>query len=477
MTDKPGRVDYKLIILLALLLACVLLSVLLASMGKIAVYTHLFYIPILLAGVWYKRRAIYPALILGTAHIFTTLFFFNPLSATILMESGERAGMLIVVAYVIGLVSERCATAQEELRGAKEFYRVIFEYALTALCVIEDGELISLANREFEHLSGYSRDEIRGKKWVDFIADEDRERVRNYCEERRRGGAPACCLFRFVSRDGEVKIVNSCVEPIPGTNKCIASLLDITELKNKEEELRETCERLQELDKMKRDFLNVAYHEMRSPLAPIVGYASLLERVKLDDKGRKYLANIEKCARELEKMINRMLELARLDGKKVELIPSEFTINRVVSEVVKSLEPELREKGHEIAINVPEIVVQADKQKVVAIFTNLLSNAIKYTPAGGRIEVNVEDRGEDICACVADTGVGIAKEHLTRIFERFYMVDTSLTRKSGSLGLGLAIVKEYVKLHGGRVWATSEVGKGSKFFFSIPKRARPRLKY
>jgi signal transduction histidine kinase len=99
----------------------------------------------------------------------------------------------------------------------------------------------------------------------------------------------------------------------------------------------------------------------------------------------------------------------------------------------------------------------------------LISNAIRYTGEGGRIDVMVEDRGEDIYACVADTGIGIPEEHLPKIFERFYMVDTSLTRKSGSLGLGLSIVKEYVKLHGGRVWATSDLGKWSKFSFTMPK--------
>lgn len=84
----------------------------------------------------------------------------------------------------------------------------------------------------------------------------------------------------------------------------------------------------------------------------------------------------------------------------------------------------------------------------------------------------VEDRGENIRVCVTDTGIGISEEHLPKIFERFYMVDTSLTRKSGSLGLGLSIVKEYVKLHGGIVWVTSEVGKGSKFVFIMPKRQK-----
>jgi PAS domain S-box-containing protein len=366
-------------------------------------------------------------------------------------------------------VSER-KRMEDQLKDAKERYMVIFEHALTALFVIEEDGRISLVNKEFETLSGYSKEEIIGTKWTDFIAEEDLERVQNYCVERRKRGVPACCLFKFVSRDGGIKHVNAYIEPIPGAKRCIASLLDITELKKKEEELRESCEKLTELDKMKMDFLNVAYHEMRSPLAPIVGYASLLERIEHTDRGKKYICNIGKCARELEKMINRMLELARIDGRKVELTLDEFSIPEVVRDLVKSLEPESRERKQKITTVIPEIELQADKQKVVAIFTNLISNAIKYTPEGGRIDVTVEDSGDVIRVCVADTGMGIPEEHLPKIFERFYMVDTSMTRKSGSLGLGLSIVKEYVKMHGGIVWATSEAGKGTKFFFIMPKR-------
>jgi PAS domain S-box-containing protein len=361
---------------------------------------------------------------------------------------------------------------EDELRDAEERYRVIFEHALTALCVIEHGEAVSLANKEFETLSGYTREEIRGKKWTDFIADVDKERVQNYCEERRKGEAPACCPFKFVNRTGEIRHVNAWIEPIPGDNTCIASLLDITELKRKENELRETCEKLTALDVMKRDFLNVAYHEMRSPLAPIVGYASLLERCELPDTGRKYLHNIEQSAMELDKMINRMLELATIDGKKTDLILKEFLLPEVVQEVVKSFEPVAKKKQQVISSVVPEVEIQADREKTAAIFSNLISNAIKYSLEGGRIDIRVEDRGKDICVCIEDTGIGIPEDHLPKIFERFYMVDTSLTRKSGSLGLGLSIVKEYVKLHGGRVWATSEVEKGSKFFFIMPKRQK-----
>ncbi|RLG36913.1 hypothetical protein DRN79_04040, partial [Methanosarcinales archaeon] len=141
-----------------------------------------------------------------------------------------------------------------------------------------------------------------------------------------------------------------------------------------------------------------------------------------------------------------------------------------VEQAVATLLTEAREKHHKISLSVPDVEIECDKQKIMEVFTNLISNAIKYTNEGGRIEVIVEDRGEDIKCCVSDTGMGIPKEHLPKIFERFYVVDTSLTRESGSLGLGLSIVKEYVRMHGGKVWAISEVGKGSKFFFTLPKR-------
>ena len=692
-------------------LACVILALYFASRGTTIVYTHLFYIPLILAGRWYKKKAVYLALLLGAAHIFMTLFFIYPIPADILMETLERAIMFVVVAYALGFVSEKWDKGEEklketkdyldnvikssadaivvvdmegivrswnkaaddymgytadevigtsnkkffadqeeaervmeivhrdgelknyrttvlnkdrkpvlismsaallrdkngvpigtvrvsrdvteeeelkekikderdnlnlilesmddgvyivskgykvefmnrvliddfgyhvgdvchnvfhnredpcpqckntevmkgetvrwewqshkrdrtydlfetplrnidgtiskltifrdiserkrmevELREAEERYRVIFERALTALCVLEQSGRISLANQEFALLSGYTRKEIVGKKWSDFIEATDRDRVQNYYEERREDGAPACCPFKFVNRAGEIRHVNAGIAPIPGDNKCIASLLDITELKRKESELRETCEKLTELDIMKRDFLNVAYHEMRSPLAPIVGYASLLERCELTDTGRKYLHNIEQSAMVLDKMINRMLQLATIDGRKTDLILKEFPLAEVVQEVTKSFEPVAKKKQQVITTIVPEVEIQADREKTVAIFSNLISNAIKYADEGARIDISVEDRGKDICVCIADTGIGIPKDHLAKIFERFYMVDTSLTRKSGSLGLGLSIVKEYVKLHGGIVWATSEVGKGSKFFFIMPKR-------
>ena len=246
------------------------------------------------------------------------------------------------------------------------------------------------------------------------------------------------------------------------------------ERKHAEETLRESHEKLKELNKMKTDFLNVAYHEMRSPLGPILASASLLEQGYLTAKQKRLIYIIEQSVKQLEKLINQLLEITRIDAGQVELRLKVVSIPEIVKNVLGYLKPLADAKKQSITIDVPEgIEIEGDEQKITAIFDNLVSNAIKYTEKNGRIDINVADRGEDIVVSIADTGIGISEEQLSRVFERFFMADTTLSRKGG-LGLGLSIVKEYVKLHGGNVWGTSELGKGSNFFFTLVKSASIR---
>ena len=388
---------------------------------------------------------------------------------------GEEGKWLLFTAAPLrdseGTVIGAMETLQDitEQKDAEEQSRTIFEHVLTPLYLIDEDETITSVNKEFETLSGYSREEAVGKKWTEFVAPEDLERVTAYHHNWKKEELP-CFGFKFVDRERNTKDVRVCIEPIPGGKIKVASLMDLTKLK-REEELSAICEELKELDDMKKNFLNAAYHELRSPLTPIVGYASLLKCDELGDKQRDYVSNIEKYAEQLRAQINRMLELARIDGGEMEMTLEDVSIPEIVNEVVKSFKPMWNDKEQTITAHVPAgIEVRGDKQKITAILTNLISNAIKYTYEGGRINIMAVDRGEDIRVCVSDTGIGIPEKHLPKIFERFFMVNTSLTRKSESLGLGLSIIREYVKLHGGRIWATSELGKGSKFFFTLPKK-------
>jgi len=368
-------------------------------------------------------------------------------------------------------ITERKRAEQELAKRAK----IINEITDAVVTADLSGNITSY-NTGAEQMYGYKAQEVIGKPVSMFYSAEDIPILMSQIEELLKGNRISSVESRIIGENKKEVPVISSLAPIKNSEGKIIELIgiakDITEWKRAEDALRESHEKLKELDKMKSDFLNVAYHEMRSPLAPIVGYASLLEQSELTEKQKKYVHIIVESTYQLEELIDSLLEVTRIDAGKAELSLEEMSIPEIVNDVLERFEPQADAKRQTISTAVPEgIEVEGDKQKITAIFDNLISNAIKYTGEKGRIDVVVEDRQEGIRVCVADTGIGIPEEHQPRVFERFYMVDTSLAGKGG-LGLGLAIVKGYVELHGGKVWATSEFGKGSKFWFTLPKRRR-----
>jgi PAS domain S-box-containing protein len=361
--------------------------------------------------------------------------------------------------------------AEEEVEKSRKFLATIIDNIPDIVTIMDPQHRFALVNQAYCDITGHTKGEVIGKtaywekdkavfqtgKGMDISERSytDLEGKRHYVSVKK---AP------LTDESGEVSHV-------------VTISRDITERKKADEVRERLLKELETLDKMKRDFLNVAYHEMRTPLAPIVGYASLLEQGELTEKQKKYVRIIEKSARQLEEMINRMLEASRIEAGKAELALQDVSISEIVNNVLERAKPQVNAKRQTISFVVPEgIEVEGDKQGITAIFDNLISNAIKYTGEKGRIDIVAEDRQEekDIRVCVADTGAWISEENLPRVFERFYMVDTSLTRKGG-LGLGLTIVKGYVELHEGEVWATSEPEKGSKFWFTLPKKQNVNL--
>jgi len=357
----------------------------------------------------------------------------------------------------------------------------MFEIIAAAIVIMDMDGTIRRVNREFESGLGWKGEEIMGKTplQLGIMSTEESQKIeREVLPKLIKEGFARNIETVAIHRDGtKFPVLMSWAlmkDPDGEPTAIISVATDISGRKEMEDSLRAAYKELKELEKRKTDFLNVTYHDLRSPLAPIIGYASLLEQSKLSEKQKKYVRIIETGARQLEEMINRMLEVTRIVTGKAELTLEPMSIAEIVKEVVERIKPQADAKKQTISTVVPnEIEVEGDKQKITAIFDNLISNAIKYSGEKGRIGVVVEDRKKEgvIRVCVADTGVGISEEHLPRIFERFYTVDTSLARKGG-LGLGLAIVKGYVELHGGMVWATSELGKGSKFWFTLPKRQK-----
>ncbi|HJT33978.1 MAG TPA: ATP-binding protein [Pirellulales bacterium] len=252
------------------------------------------------------------------------------------------------------------------------------------------------------------------------------------------------------------------------------------------DELAQANMRLFELNRLKSDFLATMSHELRTPLNSIIGFSDVLGSIKsLDDKQRRYVQNIQKSGKMLLDMINDILDLAKIESGKMDVRPSEFRIEQVISAQCDMARPLTERKNldleTEIEPSLPELY--QDRGKVQQVLNNLLSNAIKFTPDGGRIVVAAR-RGpaDELLLTVADTGVGISEEDQAHIFEKFrqgYTVMPSgdaMTREYSGTGLGLSIVKELCKLLGGDVAVQSELGKGSTFTVRLPWRVAEQVR-
>lgn len=227
---------------------------------------------------------------------------------------------------------------------------------------------------------------------------------------------------------------------------------------------------LKELDKMKSDFVSTVSHDLRSPLANISGYATLLLEIGgLNDTQREFVTNIKLNAAKMATLIDHLLDLGKIEARVgMEMKPCQLAI--VINEAVESLREQAEAKKIALQLDLPPQLplVQGNQLRLDQVVSNLVSNAIKFTPAEGTVTVSARERKGEVMVEVRDTGIGIAPEDQVHLFEKFYRVYSEETRNIEGTGLGLAIVKSIVEGHGGRVWVESQPGQGSTFGFALP---------
>ena len=226
---------------------------------------------------------------------------------------------------------------------------------------------------------------------------------------------------------------------------------------------------LSELDQLKSEFVAIASHELQTPLTVILGYASFL-KADVTGAASEQLDAVLQSALRLRSLIGDMVNLRHIETGEAELELEQLSLNELVttitSEFASLAEARKQSIGIKLASQPP--IVEADRQKLHLVLANLLSNAIKFTPEGGRIQVAVEAKGNEVWVSVRDAGIGIPPREQERIFDRFYQVEPSLTRRFEGIGLGLSIAKGMVELHGGRIWVERVEGMGSSFTFALP---------
>ena len=251
-------------------------------------------------------------------------------------------------------------------------------------------------------------------------------------------------------------------------------LVDVTQIRQVEWELRQARDAAEELARMKGDFLANMSHEIRTPMNAIIGMTHLLRHTDLSEKQSVYVGTTEKSAKLLLRIINDILDFSKIEAGKLEMEEKSFSLPAVFQEALSVVRESTEKKQLrllcDLAPDLPRTVI-GDSVRFIQILLNLLNNAIKFTSEGSvrlKVRINHKDNDAVILLCsVADSGIGIAEEHLNRLFMPFMQADNSTSRRYGGTGLGLAICKNLIEIMGGTIWCESRVNEGTTFYFTV----------
>jgi PAS domain S-box-containing protein len=425
---------------------------------------------------------------------------FGGLRENLLTELGERRAAEKQLREAHDELEKRVRQRTEELARANESLRwglierqrtaeeldLFFTLSLEMLCIADFNGYFKRLNPAWEKTLGYTQEELMGRPFVDFVHPEDREATIAEAAKLTTGVESISFENRYRCKDGSYKWVmwNSAVSV--DKQLVYAAAHDITQQRQAEDEIRRAKDAAEAASRAKSEFLANMSHELRTPLNAIIGFSEILEDQafgELNPRQARYITNILTSGRHLLRLINDILDLAKIEAGRLTLELEQFDVTTALHDVANIVKT-LANKKHialtmETEADLPPIT--ADQPKLKQIMYNLLSNAIKFTPDGGNVTVtaslnrqplNGQPPNSMMRIAVSDTGIGIKPEDCARVFGEFEQVDSSYARQQQGTGLGLALTRRFVELHGGQIWVESEgEGKGSSFVFVLPLNA------
>ena len=391
------------------------------------------------------------------------------------------AGYINIYAKDVTLTREML-DARIEAAQARDLMKQSVD-AMAQGLLVHDAEKIITANAQVIKMLEIPEELVEpGKLMADFISfcvergdegeDADLNVILRQSEEKCRLGEP----FMVERRTPNGSIIVANVQPRENGGS-VSTYTDVTESRKRESELEKAQHVAQNADRAKSEFLANMSHEIRTPMNGVMGMAELLSKTELDAKQSMFTDVIVKSGSSLLTIINDILDFSKIDAGQMELDPAPFRLLQAIEDVATLVSSKVAEKDLELIVRVdpdlPEILV-GDVGRIRQIVTNLMGNAVKFTEQG-HVYVNVDGtlagEGEDKTArlkfSLEDTGIGIPKEDLDKVFEKFNQVDTSSSRKHEGTGLGLSIASSLVELMDGRMGVESVVGSGSTFWFEI----------
>ncbi|HEY2804325.1 MAG TPA: PAS domain S-box protein [Gemmatimonadales bacterium] len=392
---------------------------------------------------------------------------------------------------------DRDLTAEQrllsELHRSRQRFEHIVESAPDATVIVDHGGEIVLVNSQTERLFGYPRADLLGKR-VEMLVPE-RLRGRHpghrsgYFDDPRVRPMGASLELFGLRQDGSEFPVEISLSPLEvgGGLLVSSSIRDVTErkrleeqLRRKNEELEEQARRVQEANRLKSEFLANMSHELRTPLNAVVGFAEIIHDGKagsVNADQKEFLGDILTSSQHLLRLINDVLDLAKVEAGKMEFHPEPVEMASLVGEVRDVVRTMTAARRIALTIDIdPDLAgIEIDASKFKQVLYNYLSNALKFTPIGGAVTVRVRPNPNDTFLLeVTDSGIGIKPNDMERLFREFEQLDASASKEYSGTGLGLALTRRIVEAQGGNVSVESTLGMGSVFRASLPRRGAQR---
>jgi PAS domain S-box-containing protein len=345
------------------------------------------------------------------------------------------------------------------LKEAARKERAIVANASEVICSLDEQMNFSNANPAAEKIWGYAPDELVGKSLVELVAEDERERTKDQFLRVKGQESSVPVEARVQRKDGsEIDMLWSVQWSVEEkTYFCVAH--DITDRK--------------QIERMKREFVAMVSHDLRTPLTSIQGFLALLQAGALGEltaSGQSSLTIADNSINRLIKLVTDLLDMEKLESGKMDLNLSNLAVRELLSESAHAVDAFADENGVSIEIVPTDLSVEADGDRIIQVLVNLISNAIKFSPRDSVVTLSASESEKSVEIKISDQGRGIPAEFIDSVFERFKQVKKSDAKNRKGSGLGLAICKAIVEKHGGKIGVLSEEGKGSTFWFSLPKK-------
>lgn len=346
-------------------------------------------------------------------------------------------------------------TIHEQIQA--EQLSTVIDNSESALVLIDEKGYIHIVNRKFLSMFGGKASDYIGFLYYDVL---ENEQIHHTVQETFLYEKNIKHLFSLGEENKKyLEIVGAPIFNDPGLLRgAVLAIYDITEFKN--------------LEVMRKDFVANVSHELKTPITSIKGFSETLLDVAADDTETRnqFLQIINNESQRIKLLIDDLLILSKLEKDEMTIDTDQISTTRLFKDIYPIIDQKAELKNiHFDCVYSDEIHFVADLEKIKQILINLLTNAINYTPESGTITLKATETDEAVCLSISDTGIGMSKEALSRIFERFYRVDKARSRDTGGTGLGLAIVKHIVEVHNGRIEVESEIGEGTTFNIYLPK--------